>query len=237
MSPRALARIGGVLYLIIIGLGLFEELVVRGSIVVPGNAGATAANLKSMETLWRYGVAAEMVLLTCGTILGVILFALLRPIHFHLALLALALNLVTIAVEASGALFLLAALFPLGKAAYLTAFQPEQLAAMASLMTRWHTHAFSLALIFFGWECVVVGFLIHRSTYLPKLIGVLMLIAGLSYVLNSFLLILAPRFVNLLLLVPSFIGEFSLALWLVVKGVDLERWNRRQAHEPIRAAS
>jgi hypothetical protein len=233
-SPRALSRIGGALYLIIIVLGLFGEAFVRSKIVVSGDAAATAANLRSMESLWRFGIAAEFVLLISAVALTLIFFVLLRPVSRDLALLAVFFNLVSIAVEAVSALHLVAALFPLGNAGYLTAFEPEQLYAMATLSVKSHSYGFGVALIFFGCDCLVLGYLIFRSGYLPKAIGVLMQIAGLCYLTNSFALILAPALANRIfpaILIPAFVGEASLCLWLLVKGVNVEKWNletRRQ---------
>lgn len=226
-SPQVLSRIGGVLYLIIIVLGLFGEAFVRDRIIVSGDATATAANIRSLESLWRFGIAGEFLLLICGTVLTLILFALLRPVHRDLALLTVFFNLVTIAVEAVAALNLVAALFPLGNAGYLRAFEPEQLHAMSSLAVKSHSYGFGVALIFFGCECLVLGYLIFRSSYLPKAIGVLMQVAGWCYLTNSFALLLAPTFANRLfpaILVPAFVGEASLCLWLLVKGVNVEKW-------------
>src|SRR5688572_12472037 len=109
---RHIARVGGVLYLIIIVLGALGEAVVRGGIVVQGSATATAANLRSMEWLWRLGVAGEIVLLACATALALILYVLLRPVSRDLALLTIFFNLVCIAVEAVAAVSLAAALPP-----------------------------------------------------------------------------------------------------------------------------
>ncbi len=226
-SPQVLSRIGGVLYLIVIVLGLFGEAFVRERIIVSGDATATAANIRSLESLWRFGIAGEFLLLICATVLTLILFALLRPVHRDLALLTVFFNLVTIAVEAVAALNLVAALFPLGNAGYLRAFEPEQLHAMASLAVKSHSYGFGVALIFFGCECLVLGYLIFRSSYLPKAIGVLMQVAGWCYLTNSFALLLAPTFANRLfpaILVPAFVGEASLCLWLLVKGVNVEKW-------------
>src|SRR6202022_224200 len=130
------------------------------------------------------------------------------------------------------ALHLIAALFPLGNAGYLRAFEPEQLYAMASLSVKSHGHGFGVSLLFFGCVCLVLGYLIFRSGYLPKALGVLMQIAGLSYLTNSFALLLAPNFANRIfpaILVPAFIGEASLCLWLLVKGVNVEKWRRSAA--------
>ncbi|HXO22537.1 MAG TPA: DUF4386 domain-containing protein [Thermoanaerobaculia bacterium] len=226
-SPQVLARLGGLLYLIIIVLGIFDEAFVRGRIVVSGDAAATAANIRSLESLWRFGIAGEFFLLLCAVVLTLIFYVLLRPVSRDLALLAVFFNLVSIAIEASVGMYLLAALFPLGKAEYLQAFQPGQLYALASLAVKSHSYGFGVALIFFGCVCLLLGYLIFKSGYLPKAVGVLMQIAGLCYLINSFALILAPSVANRLypaILLPAFVGEASLCLWLLVKGVNVEKW-------------
>jgi Domain of unknown function (DUF4386) len=239
-SPRTLARIGGLLYLIIIVVGLFGEAFVRGRLVVPGDARATASNIRSMESLWRFGIAGELFLLICAIALTLIFFVLLRPVSRDLAWLAVFFNLVSIATEAVYSLLLVAALFPLGDAGYLRAFAPEQLNAMVSLAVKSHAYAFGVSLIFFGCFCLVAGYLIFRSGYLPKVIGVLMQIAGLSYLTNSFALILSPSLADRIypaILLPAFVGEASLCLWLLVKGVNVEKWRSRAGAEPARGAA
>ncbi len=229
-SPQLYARIGGVLYLIIIVVGIFDEAFVRNRIIVSGDATATAANIRSLESLWRFGIAAEFFLLICAVALTLIFFVLLRPVSRDLALLAVFFNLVSLAVEAAVQLYLLGALFPLGKAEYLRAFEPEQLYALASLSVKSHSYGFGVALIFFGCVCLILGYLIFRSGFLPKALGVLMQIAGLSYLTDSFALILAPTFANRIfpaVLVPAFVGEASLCLWLLVKGVNVEKWEEK----------
>ena len=211
---RLLARAGGVLYLIIIVIGALGEAVVRGRIVVPGNAAETAANLRSMEWLWRLGVAGEVVLLNCAIGLAVILYMLLRPVNRDLALAAVFFNLVSIAIEGVAAVSLAAAL--------QTAL-PEQ----ALFSIRSHGTGFGVALVFFGVECVILGYLVYRSDYMPRSIGVLMQIAGACYIINSFALFLSPPLSRLLfpaILIPCLIAELALALWLLVKGVHAEKW-------------
>jgi hypothetical protein len=224
---QRLARVGGALYLLIIVIGALGEAAVRGRIVVAGDAAATAANLRSMEGLWRLGVAGEIVLLACATGLALILYVLLRPVSRDLALLTVLFNLVCIAVEAVAAVSLATALLPVTNAAIANASSPEQLSVMAMLSIRSHTLGFGIALIFFGVECVILGHLIARSGYMPKVIGVLMQIAGVCYLINSFSLILSPPLSSRLfpaILLPSLIAELSLALWLLMKGVRTERW-------------
>ena len=215
-SPRLLARLGGVLYLIIIVIGLFDEAYVRSKIIVSGNAAATAANLRSMESLWRFGIAAEFFLLICAVALILIFFILLRPVNRDLALLAVFFTMVSLAVEAAVQMYLLVALFPLGSAEYLKAFTPDQLNALARMSIQSHGYGFGVALIFFGCVCLVEGYLIFKSGYLPRTVGVLMQIAGVCYLVNSFALILSPAFADKLfpaILLPAFVGEASLCLW------------------------
>jgi hypothetical protein len=229
-SPQVYARIGGVLYLITIVLGAVEELFIRGRIIVPGDAAATAANLKSMESLWRFGIASEMFLGICTIALALILYVLLRPVNRDLALLATFFNLIAIAVETAYSLQLVEALYPLGNAAYLKTFTPEQLYAISSLSIKAHSDGFGIALLFFGCFFPIAGYLIFKSGYFPKAIGILYLIPGLSYLISSFALILAPTFAGRFYFViagPALIGEASLCLWLLVKGVNLQRWRER----------
>lgn len=237
---RLIARAGGILYLIVIVLGIFGEAVVRATIVVPANAGATAANLRSMEWLWRLGVAAEIVLLACASAVALILYVLLRSVSRELALMAVLFNFVCIAIEGVAALFLAGALFPATTAASLTAFTPEQLHVMALFSIRSHSTGFGIALVFFGVACVILGYLIFRSRYMPRWIGVAMQLAGVCYVVNSFALLLSPPLSSWLfpaILIPSLIAELSLALWLLAKGVRTQEWDRYGAFGAVREAT
>jgi hypothetical protein len=230
-SPQLFARIGGALYLVLIGLGIYLQVAI-GAIVVSGDAAATAANLTSMESMWRLGIAAELLALVCVTALAMIYFVLLRPVSRELNLLATFLRLVGIAIEAIATLSLASALFPLGSAAYLKAFTPEQLHAMAYLAIKSHGHGYALALLFFGFCFLAHGYLIFRSGYLPRVLGILIQVAGVGYLTNSFALFLAPAFEARIfpaILAPAFVAESSLCLWLLLKGVDVEKWRQANA--------
>lgn len=239
-SPQLYARIGGALYLIIIAIGLFGEAFVRDKIIVSGDATATAKNIIASESLWRFHIAAELLLLICAVVLLMILFVLLKPVSRELVVLATFFNLVSIGLEAATAMYLVVALFPLGNTAYLKAFSPEQLYAMASLALKSHGYGFGVSLLFFGCFSIVIGRVIFRSGFLPRVVGALMQIAGLCYLTDSFALILCPALANRLfptILVPAFVGEASLCLWLLVKGVNVERWMEQAgaARVPSRA--
>jgi hypothetical protein len=230
ISPQIYARVGGGLYLIIIVAGAAGELLVRGSSVVPGNAAATAHNIMASPSLWRTGIAGDLVMHLCDVPLMLVFYLLLRPVNSSLALLAVLFNLTQTAVLVANKLNLLLPLFLLGDAEYLKAFTPEQLQALSYVSLRTHDNGFGVGLIFFGAACLVVGYLIIRSGYLPRTLGVLMQIAGICYITNSFALILSPSLGSRLfpfILLPPFVAELSMALWLLVKGVDVAKWKLR----------
>ena len=239
-SPRTLARVGGLLYLIQIAIGIFDEAFVKGRILVAGNAAATAANLRSMESLWRLGIAGEMVMTLVGIPLLMILYVLLKPVGRFLALLMVAFGVLASAVESSYSLLLFQTLFPLGDAPYLKAFTADQLAAMARLAIRSQAVGFGIALLIFGPYFLATGRLIFRSTFFPKAIGVLYQIAGIAYIANTFVLILAPSFSGpmfQIMVLPAFVGEASFCLWLLIQGVDDEKWRAVARAASARAAA
>ena len=239
-SPQVYARIGGVLYLIIIAVGLFGQTFVRGRLIVPGDARATAEKILSSELLLRGSIAADRFrLLTATVVLAAIFYVLLRPVSRDLALLALLFNLVAITVGAVNKLNLLQTLSLLANTDYLRVLDPEQLHALAYLSTQLEGYGFGVSLIFFGCKCLILGYLIFRSGYLPKVVGVLMEIAGLCYLTNSFALIVSPSLAAQLvpaILLPAFIGEASLCLWLLVKGVNVSKWKARASAKPASSA-
>lgn len=230
VSPQVYARIGGVLYLIIIAAGIFGELFVRDKLVVSGNAIATANNIMAHELLWRISIATDLIMHVCDIPLMLVFYVLLRPVNKNLALLMVLFNLIQTAVLVANKLNLLAAMSLLGSADYLKAFNPDQLHALSYLSIKLHGIGFSVGLIFFGFTCLVSGYLIFRSGYLPRILGVLMQIAGLCYLINSFALIIAPAFAYRMfpvVLLPPFIAELSLCLWLLIKGVNVLKWNKQ----------
>jgi hypothetical protein len=219
--------VGGVLYLVMIALGIVQEFFIRGAITVGGDAAATFANLKTMEMLWRTGIAIDLVIVMISTVLSVILYVLTRPVHKELALLALVFYVIGLAMQGSYAIQLVEALFPLGRNTYLAAFTPGQLQAMTALAMKAHVFGFGIVLLLLGPFFLATGTLVFKSGYLPKAIGVLYQLAGLAYMFNGFVLVLAPRFAGqafMIMAAPVLLGETSLALWLLIKGVRIERW-------------
>lgn len=227
---QAWARRAGVLYLIIIAIGLFGEAGIRNTLIVPGDSVATAQNILATEFLWRVGVAGQYLLLLCAVGLTLAWYVLLRPVSRHLALLVVFLALISLAVESVSVLHLQAVLAPLSGAAYLHTADPQQAYAAAYLSVVAHAGAFGLALAFFGAECLIVGYLVRRSGFFPAVIGWLMQLAGLCYLVNSFAMVLVPPLHAKLfpaILLPSFLGESAFCLWLLIKGVNVTVWRQR----------
>lgn len=230
VSPQAYARFGGLVYLIIIVAGTLGEVFIRGSLIVAGDAAATASHLVHAGFLWRVGIVCDLTMHVCDVFLMLVFYLLFRPVSRPLALLVVLFNLVTTAVLVANKLNLLLPLLLLGDAAYLQAFTPAQLQALAYVAIRAHGHGFGIGLIFFGVECLLLGGLIIRCRFLPRALGVLMAIAGVCYLTNSVALLLYPPLADRLfpaILLPCSVAELSLALWLLLKGVDAAAWTKR----------
>ena len=232
LSPQRYARFAGLLYLVIIIAGALGELMIRGSLVVGGDAAATAARIASASQLWRIGIAGDLLMHVCDVFVMWAIYVLLRPVSRNLALLVLLLNLIQTAVLVANKLSLLVPLLLLGDPVYAQAFNPAQLQAWSNLAIDLHGYGFGVGLIFFGFVLLVEGYLVRKSGFLPRVIGALLQVAGVCYLVNSIALLLAPDLASRLfpaILMPSLIAELSFALWLLVKGVDVAQWKRRVA--------
>lgn len=226
-SPKLYARICGVLYLYIVGMGMFAELYVRAKLVVWSDAEATARNIMANETLFRIGFTGELLHLVADVGIAMILYALLRPVDRNMALLAAFMRLAAAVILAVASFGHLAALRLLAESAYLEPLEPAQRHALALLAMKLHGNGYSICLFFFAFACLSAGYLIFRSAFLPKFLGVLMSIAGVAYFFHSLAHFLAPVLAGklfALVFIPAFVAEFGLALWLLVKGVDEEKW-------------
>jgi Domain of unknown function (DUF4386) len=224
-SSASLARSAGLCYLVVIGCGLFAEAAVRGSLVVPGDAAATVRSIAANESLWRWGLLVHLVYLLPSLAVNVLIYELCKPVHATLARLAFAFALTSVAIEATSLLTLCVPLAIRTEGGALAALGEGQGQALAYLAVRLFTTGFGLALVFFAGFCVLTGGLIIGSRLVPPVIGALMIAAGAAYFLNTVTLILSPALWDRIfpaILAPCLLGELSLALWLVVKGVRTE---------------
>lgn len=216
------------MYLAIIFLGLFGEAMVRESVVVSGNAEATLRNLMASQMQWRLSIVGDLVMHILDVPLIVIMYYLLKPVDRLLALVATVANVVQTAVLAANKLTLIVPLLLLQKPGDIPASTWE--ATLSFLAIRLHGYGFGIGLLFFGVACLVRGYLVFRSTYFPRTLGVLLALAGLAYLVNSVALLLAPAVAATLfpaILAPALVGEGAFCLWLLVKGVDQSAWERR----------
>lgn len=240
-SPQTYARIGGLLYLFIIVAAAFGEIFVRNRLIVWGNAAATANNILGSETLFRVGLAGEMLTCVCDVALAMVLYVLLKPVSAHLALLAAFFRLSFVGIYGVTKLFEIAALVALGNTDAFKALGAAQSHDMAYVFLRVHSLGYGASLLFFGFCCVLFGHLIHRSGYLPGILGVLLAIAGYAYVGFSLAQMLSPDFAARVLfpwVFPlAFVAESALCLWLLVKGVDSLKWNATAQEAPLASTS
>lgn len=226
-SPQLYARIGGALYLVVILFGMFSEGFVASKLLVAGDAAASARHILAAPGLWQVSVAANVLVVLCAVPLLWIEYLLLRPVSKPLVLLSVLFNLISLAVEAVSKVFLLMVMPILAGAEYHHAFGAAQLPVLAHLALRSHDIAFNIALLFFGCTCLLNGYLIFKSSYFPKALGILMQVAGGSYLVACWAALFAPALADVLLpgiLLPSLIGELSVCLWLLVKGVNVAQW-------------
>jgi Domain of unknown function (DUF4386) len=222
-ATKRTARLAGLLYLVvIIGAG-FAEGAVRSTLVVPGDAAATAASITASEMLFRAGFAADLVAFLGDLGVTVLLYVLLAPVHRTAALAMAAFRLV--AHPAIGALNLLnhfAALQLLGGGDSLAAFDPTQLQALALLALDAHGTGYLIAGAFFGVHLALLGWLLARSELFPSLLGALILAAAVGYLVESFGMFLFPAgegVYGAIVTLTAVLGELSFCGYLLVKGV------------------
>ena len=230
VSPRLEARIAGGLYLIIIVGGLFAIGYVPAALVVPGDAAATAHNIMAHELLYRLGLVVHIIILPINLPLALIFYELFKVVSRRLALLMVFFTLVGTAVEGANLLNQFAPLMLLGGGHYLSVFTTEQLQALAYMPLDPQAISYDIQQVFYAGYLLTAGYLVFRSTFLPRVIGVLLAIGGLCYLTYSFADFLAPGFAAHLvpyIQLPSGVGELSLCLWLLVMGVNAQRWNEQ----------
>ncbi len=227
-SLRQTGRIAGGLYLTIIIAGIFAEFFVRQSLLVPGDAVATAQNITAAEGLFRLGIAGDLIMILSDVALAVAFYVLLKPVSRGLALLAAFFRLGQAAILGINLLNLLLVLRLLSGAEYLTVFSAEQLHGLALFFFTGHGLGYSLAMVPFAMSLLVLGYLVFKSGYFPKILGILLVVAAAGYLIDSFAGFLLPNYgayadvFALVVFLPAFIGELAMCLWLLVKGVKVE---------------
>jgi hypothetical protein len=219
-SPRLKARIAGLCYLLMLPTGGLA-MYVRARYVIKGDATATAANIIAHEPMLRLAFAGDLLVVAIYILFTALMYDLMKPVSRNISMLAAFFSLMGCATQAFACLFELAPLVVLTPDPYLGTFNPGQLHSLAYLSLKLYAATYGIGLVFFGLYNLTIGYLVFKSTFLPRILGVLMAMScpvGLTFLWPPF----ATAYFRYLLIFD--IGEFLLVLWLLVMGVNAKRW-------------
>jgi len=231
-SPRFKARMAGVFQLLEAITAASPSVFILDRLVVSGDAAATAANILGHERLLWLGFASSLIGVAFHIAWALLMYELLKPVNRTLSLLAAFVILVGCAIQALTSLFYIAPLLILQEGSSLRAFTAEQLQALALMFVKLRVYSFDIYLVFFGFWCILIGYLIFRSTFLPRILGVLVAISGLGWVTY-----LSPQLANHLwpvIAAASALGEIPLEFWLIVMGLNVPRWKEQASAAGMR---
>lgn len=224
MSPLTYARVAALLYLVTIAAGIIAQMVIGGRIIIDGDAVTTANNILTHKDLFQMGFTLYLIEMTCQIAQTVLFYILLKPVSRNIALLALVFSLVGCTIKALSRLFYIAPLLVLGGSPYLNIFGAGQLQALALLLLNLNSQGAGLALAFFGVSTFLNGYLILRSTFLPRILGALSMLGGLGW--STFLYPPLGNQLFLFILLIGLVGSTSQIVWLLARGVNVEEWNK-----------
>ncbi|HLZ61679.1 MAG TPA: DUF4386 domain-containing protein [Ktedonosporobacter sp.] len=229
-SPQRWARMYGGLYVINIVFGFFAIGYLPAALIVSGNAAATAQNIQAHELLYRLGLVAHIIVVLTNIPMTLIFYEFFKVVNRRLALLDVFFALVATAIEGANLLNQFAPLLLLGGGHSLSVFTPQQVQALASLPLDLQQMSYTIQQVFYACDLLTAGYLIFRSTFVPRAVGVGLWIGALCYLTYSFVSFLAPGFAAHLvpyIQLPSGLAEFSLCLWFLVMGVNVSRWEKQ----------
>lgn len=218
------ARIGGVLYLAIIVCGVWSDGFVRSALVVAGDPSLTAKNILGSMMLFKLSFIADTIMVLCDVALAVVLYVLLRPVDRSLALMAGAFRLIQAAVLGANLLNQSAVILVLSETG--KALEPSARDSLALLFAQGHAYGYDIGLLFFGINCLMTGYLVYRSGFLPRPIGILVIASGPVYLAGSYLRFLVPEAAEALqmaYLLPL-LAESAFCVWLLIRGIDRSAW-------------
>ena len=224
-NPNKTARVAGYLYLMLFPLGIFGIIYVPSSLIVLGDAATTASNIMANELLYRLSIVTALTLQIVYIFLALALYKLLNPVDKNNAVLMVILVLVAAPIAMLNELNHVAVLLVLSGSDFLTTFSLDQVQASVPLFLNLHEHGVFIAQIFWGLWLFPMGYLIFKSNFLPLALGILMIIGGFGYLVDSFVYFIFPDF-DVTVSEFTFLGELLLPLWLMFKGVNHEQWEK-----------
>jgi hypothetical protein len=226
MSKNQLARVAGMLYLVLAVCGGFSELYVRSGVNVAGDATATAENIRASATLFRVAFMTDLVNTACFILLALALYVLLSPVNKKIASAFVIFNAITVAVMSINMLNHVGALTVATEPTYVTALGTESADALTLLFLDLHRHGYLIAQIFFGLWLLPLGFLVYKSGYFPRVLGIMLMIGCFGYLADVVAVSISPGLESSLspyLTLPAGLAEISFMLWLLVKGATVQR--------------
>ena len=231
-AVKKTARTTGIFYLVIFFANFFVFMFVSGSLNVPGDATATAANILASESLYRSGVVSYLIVFLSEIGATILLYKLLQRVNKTLAMMMLATRLMQAAVHAVNLINFIFPLILLNGGDYLMTFTSAQINSLVLLFTDAHYYGVLVSEAFFAVSLFLLGYLVYKSELFPGILGIMLAIAGAFYVLDSFGIFLMPQhkalFANLII-APAIIAELSFTLWLLIKGIRSPKVESRKA--------
>jgi hypothetical protein len=229
-APRVRARITGIIYLLyfltaVLGEFFMRQAGISGVGAVSRDAAALATNLIAHEPSFRLGFALSLISIACYVAVTALFYQLFRPVSRTLSLLAAFFSIVGLAIQTFASVFQLAPLVLLGRSPDLNALPVDQLRALALIFLKLYAQAYGIGLVFDGLFLLLIGYLIFKSTFLPRVLGALIALAGLSWL--TFLYPPLANYLSVGIAVLGGLAELSLLLWLLVVGVNNERWREQ----------
>ena len=225
-SPLVRARVAGFLYVIVNLPAPFVLIYLPSRLIARGDAAATANNIMASESLFRLGIVGILFNSIANIFLVLALYQLLKVVNKNMASLMVIFMLVAVPIGMLNELNNLAVLLLLSGADYLKVFTTEQLQALVYLFLRLHSQGLNIAQIFWGLWLFPMGYLVFKSGFLPRILGVLLIIACFGYVIQSFAAFLGY---NVSIIFFTSWGELLFLLWLLIKGVNVEQWEKHAA--------
>jgi hypothetical protein len=219
-SLKKTARISGILILIISPFAIFSIMYVPSNLIVPGAALATANNIMDSEGLFRLGIVSDSVVFLLEIVIVVMLYVLLKPVNKTLSLVAAFSRLAMAVIQGINLLNNFTALLLLSGADYLTVFEPDQLHALVLLFLNAYGYVTHIWGLFFSLHLFFLGYLVYKSGYIPSILGIVLVIASVFYLIQSWGNILLPKYEEIFAWVGFLsIIELAFPIWLVIKGV------------------